>query len=179
MTTKTLFNISDDIRALDDLLIEIDGEVTDTTAEEAIDNWLAELGEERDEKLDQYAWLITQSEGYAENIKAEIDRLKRRQKAMENKATRLKERLELFLKTHGIEKIQTAKFTFALQKSGGKPKVILDDYFIDHAVELPEGLRRVKFEPDLSAIREKIEAGDEYALGIARLETPQKKLRIR
>lgn len=179
MTTRTLFNISDDICALDDLLTEIEGEVTDVTTEEAIDSWLAQLGEERDEKLDQYAWLITQTEGYAETIKAEVDRLKRRQKTMENKATRLKERLEHFLKTHEIEKIQTSKFTFALQKSGGKPKVILDEYFVDNAVELPEGLRRVKFEPDLTAIRERIEAGDEYALGIATLEEPQKKLRIR
>ena len=179
MTTRTLFEISNDIEALENILIETEGNITDTTAEEAIDEWLNALGTERDEKLNQYALFIKQQEGHVEIVKTEADRLKARQKVLENRVARLKERLEVFLKIHGLERVETPLFTFSLQKSGGKPKVVLSAFYLDNPVELPEGLRRVKFEADLTAIRERLEAEDPSVMEIASLEEPSKKLRIR
>lgn len=179
MSTRTLFNISDDLLALENLLIESEGEVTDNDAESAIDQWFAELGDARDSKLEAYAFLIRAIESDAEAVKAEADRLKSRQKALENRASRLKERLEVFFQIHSIEKIDTTHFTFAMQKPGGKPKVGIAQQYLDAPEELPEGLRRVKFEPDLVAIRERLEASDADVAEWAWFEQPVKKLRIR
>ena len=174
---RGLFDISEDLLALADLLEEQDGDITD--AEEAFDKWFAELGTERDEKLDGYAWLISSLESDAEALKNEIDRLRARKTAFENKAKSLKSRLEAFLKIQGIDKIQTTRHTFALQKPGGKPKFVLSDEFEGHPEELPEHLRRVKFEADLIAIRAEFEADPENCWIYGHIEEPEKKLRIR
>jgi len=39
--SRTLFEITNDLQALDDLLTEIGGEVTEEDAEAAIDKWLS------------------------------------------------------------------------------------------------------------------------------------------
>jgi hypothetical protein len=176
---RTLFDISDDLIALEQILDEVGGDVSDAEAEHAVDKWLEGLGEERDRKLESYAWLIKRLEGDADILKAEMDRLRLRKQTAENKARRLKERLEMFMKITGDERIQTERFTFSLQKPGGKPKVELGFYFQDHPEELPEGLRRVKFEPDLEAIRERLEAKDPDVQCIAGFAYSEKKLRIR
>lgn len=174
---RTLFEISEDLVALGDLLDEQDGDITETEAQ--FDAWFAELGEARDEKLDSYAYLIKESEADADRLKDEIDRLRARKNAAENKAKKLKERLEMFLKIQNIEKIKTDRFTFALQKPGGKPRVELLERFQEHPEELPEPLRRVKFEPNLEAIRELIETTDDQANYYGRIVEGEKKLRIR
>ena len=176
---KALFDISDDILALEAILDEAGGEVTDEQVERTIDEWFAELGEERDSKLNGYGFLIRALEGRAAILKEEVSRLRARQQTAENKVARLKGRLEVFLKLHGLDKVETDAFTFALQKPGGKPKVGLDQRFLDAPEELPEGLRRVTFEPDLTAIREKLEAGDEEVAKLAWFEVGERRLRIR
>jgi chromosome segregation ATPase len=174
---RTLFDISEDLLTLADLLDEQDGDVTETEAQ--FDAWFSELGEERDAKLDAYAYLIKETESEADRIKDEIDRLRARKTAAENKAKRLKERLEIFLKVQDIEKIKTDRFTFALQKPGGKPRVEVAEYFTNHPEELPESLRRVKFEANLEAIRELLETGGTEAEYYGRIVESEKRLRIR
>lgn len=175
--TRTLYEISDDLKALVTLLEEEGGDVSDT--EEAFESWFKELGAERNQKLENYAYLIQSLEADAKALKEEIDRLKDRKTTKENKAKRLRERLEYHFKAHEIERIETEKFTFAMQKPGGKPKVVLSDFYADNPVELAEGLRRVKFEADLEAIRERLESGDPGMIGVAMLQESDKKLRIK
>ena len=177
MTRRTLFDIQNDILALGDLLEEQDGDITN--CEEQFDQWFSELGDERDSKLDGYAYLIRQLESDADIIKAEMDRLKARRTAAENKVKKLKERLEHYLKINEIDKIQTQRFTFGLQKPGGKPKVQVSDYFENHPEELPEHLRRVKFEADLEAIREALETDPNENSIFGQIVEADKKLRIR
>jgi hypothetical protein len=156
---RTLYEISEDLKALYALLEEEEGEVSDT--ETAFDQWFSELGEERNKKLENYASLIVYTEMNTKALKEEMSRLKARKEGFEARAKRLRERLEYHFKAHGIDKIETEKFTFAMQKLGGKPKFILSDYFEAHPEELPEGLRRVKFEPDLNEIKEMVEKDPE------------------
>jgi hypothetical protein len=176
---RKLFDISNDLLTLEALLDEIGGDVTDETAEQAIDNWLAELQDEASNKLENYGHLIKVLESEAEALKLEADRLKAKQKATENKAARLKSRLETFLKINGVEKIQTQTFTFTLQKAGGKPRFILSDEFSNTPEELPEHLRRVKFEPDLIAIRAEVEADPKNCWIYGYIAEPEKRLRIK
>lgn len=177
--TKNLFEISDDLLALDALLDEIGGDISDAEAEAAVDAWLKELGAERDSKLEAYAYLIKENEARAAALKEEAARLKARREAAENKADRLKTRLEIFLKVQGIDRIQTERFTFALQKPGGKPRVAIAEAYEENPVELPERFRRVKFEADLNAIREALEIEDPEVEGIGIIMEPEKRLRIR
>lgn len=177
--TRTIFDIADDMQAIDDLLNEVGGDVTDEQAEEAIDKWLAELGNERDRKLDGYAHLIKSFSSTADSIKDEIDRLRARKQAHENSVARLKQRLQVYFEREGIEKVKTDLHTFAIQKNGGKPKVVLSDYFAEHPVELPEQLRRVKFEPDLEALRDALETDPEEFKVYGQIAEPGKSLRIR
>lgn len=177
--SKTLFQISDDLLAIDALLDEMEGDITNPEAEAAIDQWFAELGTERNAKLESYGYLIKELEARASGIKEEVARLRARQQASENKAERLKARLEVFFQLHNIDKIATTAFTFAMQNPGGKPKVQLRDEFAENPVELPEGYRRVKFEADLISLREALEAGDETAQQYAYIVPPIKRLRIR
>lgn len=174
---RSLFEISDDLYALSDLLHEVDGDVGD--AEAAIDEWLSQLGEERDAKLDSYARLISSLKGEAGAIKDEVGRLKERQRLKEKAAERLLSRLQSFFQAHGIDQVKTNLHTFKMQLPGGKPKVILQGYFEENPIDLPEGLRRVKFEADLVAIRERLEEGDEDAQRYAILATPEPQLRIK
>jgi hypothetical protein len=179
MSNRTLFNISDDLLALDALLDEIDGDVTEGNTEDIIDGWLSALQGDLSDKLTSYGFLIRSLESDVKGIKDELDRLKARKSARENRVTALKERLEAFMKVQGKDRIETPVFTFALQKAGGKPKVTVADHYLEHPEELPEGFRRVKFEVDLVAVREQLEAGNEDVKEWASLEVSQPKLRIR
>lgn len=177
--SRSLFDISDDLYALADLLTDAEGEIEGDEAETAIDKWLKELGQERNAKLDAYARLIASMKADAKAIKDEVNRLKERQRIKKAAAERLESRLDSFFKVHGIDSLKTDLFTFKMQKPGGKPKVILNQYYEDFPVDLPEGLRRVKFEPDLVAIRERLEEGDEDIERYASLATPELRLRIK
>lgn len=161
---RTLFDISDDLYALAELLAAEDGEVTPET-EEAIDAFFAELGAERDAKIDNYCALIKHFEGFAKLRKEEARRLADSANALDNQAKRMKERLMHFFKTHDLGKITTARYTVGPQKAGGKAPLIVDQYFVDNPQELPEGLKRVTYSPDNEAIRIAVEAGE--ADGIA------------
>ena len=178
-TKRTLFDISDDVQALSALLDETGGDITDEQAEQAVDQWLQALGAERDDKLNSYAYFLRSIDSDVDAIKAEIERLRARKSAMENKAARLKARLQWFFESTGIERIQTPVFTFAIQKNGGKPRVILSEYFQHNPQELPEPLRRVKFEPDLDAIRTLLESDAENNQALGHIAEQGRSLRIK
>lgn len=178
--TRTLFEISEDLRALAEILEEAGGEIPDSQAEEAIDQFFAELGTERDRKLDSYCAVIREFESKAEARKTEANRLLALANSDESNAKRLKKKLHNFLEARGERKIETNRFKIALQKNGGKTPVILDNYYLVNAVELPEAFRKVTFSPDLDAIRIALETDEETeAIKFAVLGERGEHLRIR
>jgi hypothetical protein len=60
--TRTLFQISDDLHALAELLDESEGVIDNDLADAAVDQFLAELGAETDRKVDNYCALIKELE---------------------------------------------------------------------------------------------------------------------
>lgn len=174
---RTLFNIGEDYAALGELLDEIGGEITSEQAEEAIDEFFAELGDELNIKLDGYAALIREREARAKARDEEAKRIAALAQTDKNTASRLKGRLKSFLEMQGKQKIETARAVIAIQNNGGKAPVILDEYFQAHPEELPEGLRKVVFTPDLDAIRAQLESGED--LGFAEIGERGTHLRIR
>lgn len=169
----TLYEIGSDLHALEALLTEIGGDITEEAAERAIDAWLAEAHANLKAKADNYCGLIQELSARAKARKEESDRLATRARVDENAAKRLKDRLQFFLEAHDIPKLETARFKLSVQANGGVAPLILDV----PADQVPEDFCKVRVEPDNKTIREALDAGK--ALPFAHLGQRGTSLRIR
>jgi hypothetical protein len=173
MSTGTLYQIGADLDALEALLFDVGGDVSEDEASEAIDAWLAESQDALKEKLDSYGALIREFESRAAARKAEADRLMVLATVDANAVKRLKDRLRWFFEARGIDKVESARFRFTLANNGGKAPV---DVLLP-AEALPEWCQRVSVSADVDAIRAKLEAGE--ALEFAALRERGKHLRVK
>ena len=165
---RTLFEISEDIQALDDLLFEMGGDVTDADA--VIDKWFTDNADALNAKLDGYAALIAQRRAFAITRRAAADALEALAKADENTAQRLKDRLKFFFESRGIDKMETSEHRFALAKNGGKLPLLVTG-------EVPTQFQKTTVSPDSDAIRAALDSGEK--LDFAELGTAGSHLRIR
>src|SRR4249920_49552 len=97
---STLYEISADLQALEELLTEVGGEIPDEQAEAAIDAWLEETGTATKDKVDNYCGLIRELEARRDARKAEAQRLADRSRIDANAVDRLKGRLLAFFEVH-------------------------------------------------------------------------------
>ncbi len=152
---RTLFDISQDLLAFYDRLEALGGDVSSPEVEQEIDAWFERLGRERDQKLDNYAALISELEARAEARKQEARRLTERARRNAEHAAYLKQRLLLFFQEHHLKTVETRRYRLTMQRSGGKAPVLLKA----EAEALPEAYQRWKVSADLDAIREALEGG--------------------
>ena len=101
MDTKTLFQLSADMAAIEDALWENGGELTEELALALLDT---EQGMAR--KTDGYTALIRSLASQKEIIKAEIDRLTKLKKVAENAEKRVKQHLCETMGMFGIDKLE-------------------------------------------------------------------------
>ena len=173
MKTETLYSISEDLAALEELLIETGGEVSAGVAEAAIDSWFEELGARRDAKVDSYCALIRNLEARATSRKAEAARLSDRARIDTNAIERLKSRLLFFFDKHSMRSLETARFRISAQANGGvQPLAITQP-----AESLPDEFVELRREPLKGLIREMLEAGE--TLPFAELLPRGRSIRIR
>lgn len=155
---QTLLDITEDMAAIDELLAESGGEITQET-EGTLDAWFAELDTNLTGKVDNYCALITEIEARAAVRKAEADRLYERAKVDENAAKALRERLRFVWELRELGKVQTSRYTVSLAKNGGKAPL---DVRVG-AEDLPAWA--VKTETvvtvDKDAIRARLDAGEQ------------------
>jgi len=154
---RTLLEITDDVLALDNIIAEQGGDITD--CEETIDAWLAELKTDLKGKTDNYLALITEMEARAKARKEQADRMTMLVKRDTDAATYLRYKLRDALATLGIDRMDTPRFKVAVVKNGGKLPV-----FVDNEEAIPLALRRVipaSVVPDNDAIRKALEDGEE------------------
>lgn len=151
----SLYEIRNDFEALDALLYEVGGDVTDEQANAAITEWLQENRLALREKLDGYGAKIRERELLAKARREEADRIYALAKTDEALVERLKERLKWFFETEGIDRLETDRFKFSLATNGGKAPL--------KVYELPENLpdefQKVNVAPDNERIRAALEAG--------------------
>jgi hypothetical protein len=173
--TRALLDITRDMEALDALLAEVEGDVTDPKVQEAVAAWFAELGADLKGKVDNYAALITTLESRSDVRASEAERLARRAKTDAAGAQFLKDRLRTELETRGIQKVETDRYRVSVVANGGKLPLVVDDESL-----IPDALLRVIPEqhvPDKDRIREALERGETVAG--ARLGERGRRLNIR
>lgn len=168
---RTLFNISDDLEKLNELLDETGD---DTQQQELISQWFSLLGEERDRKLDAYAALIAEMQARAEVRKAEAKRMMELAATDENRAKLLKDRLKLFFEKHELKTLETARYKLSIAKNSTRPLIVNPNVAI---AQLPEEYKKVSVELDTAAVREALKQGVD--LDFAQLGEAGTHIRIR
>lgn len=158
---RTLFDISDDLIVLADLLTEAEGEIPESVAGAVLEKWFDQLGDERDRKLDHYCALIRELEAAAAARVAEADRLQALASVDHQTAKRLRERLKSFFEIHRLSKLDTTRFKLWLQADGGKAPLVVPGSWVDQPATAPERYHRRRIELDKSAIRADLEVGQE------------------
>lgn len=172
--TRTLYEIGDDLRAIEQLLIDAAGDGGDITdAEAQLDQWLAESEGNLKTKIDRYCALIREFEASAESRKAEAARLSALAKSDAGHAARLKSRLQWFFETQNLDKLKTDRFNVSLANHGGKLPLIVN---VDGKT-LPPRFQQVSIDPNKDAIREALESGE--AVNGCQLGERGRSLRIR
>lgn len=152
-----IFEIAQDMRALDDLLTESGGDISDPTAAAAVDAFMLELENNLEEKVESYLKLVKELEARAKARRDEADRIRNRSKVDTNSAAALKRRLCDALKMIDRKRIETATFKVTVGKPGGKPPIEIDPTYLDDRWLT----RVVDLVPDKDAIRAALEAGAE------------------
>lgn len=161
----TIYEIDDEFASKMNELLEIfdeeTGEITDLDRFEELKKALDGLEEERKQKISNVACWYKSLVAEAEAIKAEKQKLAKRQQSTENKAENLKAYLEYAL---GGEKFKDARVNITYRKSEG---IHFADDFDGNT--LPKEFLRIKAEPKLTEIKEAIKAGQEFE-GISLVE---------
>lgn len=161
----TIYEIDDEFASKMNELLEIfdeeTGEITDLDRFEELKKALDGLEEERKQKISNVACWYKSLVAEAKAIKAEKQKLAKRQQVTENKAENLKAYLEYAL---GGEKFKDARVNITYRKSEG---IHFADDFDGNT--LPKEFLRIKAEPKLTEIKEAIKAGQQFE-GISLVE---------
>lgn len=154
----TLFAIGADMEALETLLYEVGGDVSEDDATDAVESWFAELAEDRDRKLDGYGRYITELTARATAKRDEASRLLQRARTEEERARWLKDRLLRYLQDRGLKALDTPLHRFAVAGNGGRLPLVVDV----EPEDLPEPYRVEKrtFLRDETEIRAALDRGD-------------------
>lgn len=157
--TRTLFDIGSDMLALEELMSEIGGEVTDEEVERAIDAFFAEIESDLHAKLDSYVYLIAEFNARFEMRRKEAERIARLAAVDQYNEKRLKRRLQDFFERTGKTKEETAHFKISVINNGGQAPLVLADQVDPSALE--PRFQKVTVEVHTDAVRAALEAGEE------------------
>lgn len=154
-----IYEITQDYLRIQDMMEdpELDPQTLADTLE-AIDG-------ELEMKAENYAKVIRNLEGDLIAIKAEVDRLSSKKKAIEHNIKSLKSTLQIAMEITGKTKFKTELFSFGIQKNA--PSVVID---VEDVRDVPEDYLKFKEpEVDKTAIKAAINDGVDLS-GIAHLE---------
>lgn len=167
---RTLLDISDDVIALDDLLAEVEGDISDPEVERTVSEWFAELESDLETKVDNYVALIQTMEARAKVRREESARLAKRARTDESSASWLRQRLIDALHRTDRGVVETPRFRVSVAKVGGLQAVEITG-------DVPCEFRKVVSEPDPASIRTALLEGRE--LSFAHLKPRGERLVIR
>jgi hypothetical protein len=142
----SLFNISMEFKALYDLANEVEADDV-----EAMQELFSGIELQLSDKLDNASLVITELDANAATLKARAKALTERARVYENNAKRLRDMMLSALKASGQEKLKTLEHNFYIKRS--------ESVMVGDIEELPREFRRIKHEPDKTAIKEALKSG--------------------
>jgi hypothetical protein len=168
----TLLAICDELRQIDDLIAQHDGEISDPEIAGFIDEWLSEANQSLDRKADDYAALVQEMTLRSQARAEEAKRLRVLAEIDERAAQHLKDRLRWAMEQRGIKRIDTDRYRITVAGNGGKVPMELDESRVppDYTIQPPPV-------PDKERIRADLESG--LSLPFARLGERGTHLRIK
>jgi len=124
------------------------------TDPQTLEDTMAAIEGELEDKADAYAAIRTQLLGQAGIIEAEIERLKRRQGTIEGNIRRLTENLETCMRATGKVKFKTGLHSFNIQRNPAS--LVLDEQYIEnipdeYLIAQEPKIDRAKMKADLKA----------------------------
>lgn len=170
---RTIFDITGDELALQELLTESGGDISDPAVADAVDAWFEELDKDLENKVQKYCYLIKEFEARAKTRREEAERLASRANVDDNSARSLKERLMFALNLIERPKVTTESFNIAVTRNGGATPIVIDEGAV------PPEYQTVKTSsmPNRDLIRQRLEDGEQ--LPFAQLGDRGTHLRIR
>ena len=167
---KSLFDISEDIRLLEESL-EV---AEDIQQEEIIQDFLDDAQGELEVKLDNYAEFLKEREARAAALKKRAKEMVELADSEAKLCDRLKKNLDWFLQENDIRKVETDRHKITICKNGGKLPIGFTDLPPE---QMPERFQEVKVDVNVEAVREALEAGE--VLGFAALGERGTHIRIK
>jgi hypothetical protein len=159
-----LFEIGAQHRALvaqlENLLEELNGDITDPEIASLIDEWFTGNDESLKEKLDGYCAIIGEQKAMAAARLEESKRIAGLASQNTALVTKLGERLKYFFESQGLTKVETPRYKLSIVNNGGKCSLVTPDDL--DPTTLPATMQRVipaRIEADKEAIREALERG--------------------
>lgn len=172
----TLFQIGDDLLALNALCEELPGGELSPEAEAAFDAWAKSIADDEANKLESYCGLVKTLEGEIAVAKAEAEQFAMKARTRENRVKWLKQRMLDYLTGTGRTKaVTTAGRTVAVQANGGNAPLWIDPTIAPEAAPVIYQKIRVEFATD--SIRADLEDG--IGPNWARLDPRGNHLRIK
>lgn len=173
---SSLYELTQDLVALDKLLEETGGDVSEGSGGATLEQWLKTYEWQLGEKIDAYGRLAKNWEADVVAIKEEAGRLAARAAVVSNKIRRLKEMAKFAMETRGVRKLEGTMFTIAIQKNGGKPPMVM---IVEDIAKIPDKFVKRTPSVDGEALRAALEAKDPDAEKVARIDKPGESVRIR
>lgn len=156
---QSLWDIGADQIALNALIEEVGGDVSDPKVEAAFDAMFAEMQTNEADKLEGYAQAMKKLESEIAAAKAESEQFMMKARVRENQVKRMKERIKLYLEMQNRTEAETSRGRkFKIIKAGGLTPLEIDDGTLPDSVD-PKFVV-VKRELSTTAIRTAIEAGE-------------------
>lgn len=168
----SLYQLTDELEALEDDLIASGGEITDEMNER-----YDRLLEMEADKVEGYIAMIRKFEASEEAIKAERKRLQKAERSMRRSADNLKDRLAAAMRRRSEEAHETRLGKVRLQQAPQRSVVV--DVPAD---QLPDGFKRIKTSADRRALADALASDDvdlrAEAEAVAHFDAPNYYVRI-
>lgn len=173
---NSLYQLNENLAALEQLLEEAGGDITEGTQGESLEKWMEEYEWQMRDKVDGYGGFIANMTADIEAIQAETKRLSDRARVFVNRIERLKAMAKLAMEMRGVRKLEGQKFTISIQKNGGKDPIEL---LVEDPTKYPDQFVKIVRNPDKEALRVALEEEDPEAAKFARLGERGESVRIR
>jgi hypothetical protein len=148
---NTLMEIVENRRALDELLLECGGDISDEKIEEITTRWMTEITSDLANKSDGYKLKTDDMEKMQIQFKEYETLYRNARKSLERVAESLKDRMKLAMTQLGVDEIQGHQFKYKLSDSSPSVEIVDES-------QLPAAYCREKvtYEVDKKAVKEHI-----------------------